>query len=53
MDSMANVKGGKLYWTTTTGFLSLRVLLGSKSGDGGDINTSGRGNREPMLYALL
>jgi hypothetical protein len=44
MKSMSNIVGGKLGWATTSGLLDLRTLFGMKSGDGGNIKTSGRGN---------
>ena len=44
VDGMANIGRGKLGWMTSSGFLKLRALLGTKSRDGRNMETSGRGN---------
>ena len=40
MDGMADMGGGKLLWTTTSGLLKPRTLFGAKSGYSGRMNTS-------------
>src|SRR6201996_2016661 len=40
MDGMADIGGGKLLWTTTSGLLKPRTLFGVKSGYSGGMNTS-------------
>ena len=40
MDSMMNIGGGKLLWTTTSGLLKLKTHFGVKFGDGGGMDTS-------------
>jgi hypothetical protein len=40
VDSIADIGGGKLLWTTTSGLLKLRTLFGAKSRDGGGMDTS-------------
>ena len=42
---MADVGRGKLGWTTSSGLLQVRMLFGTKPGDGSNANTSGGGNR--------
>src|ERR1700753_3843310 len=38
MDGTADIGGGKLLWTTTSGLLKPRMLLGAKSGYSGDVH---------------
>ena len=40
MDSMVNIGGGKLLWTTTSELLELKMLLEVKFGDHGRMDTS-------------
>ena len=40
MDGMADIGGGKLLWTTTSGLLKLRMLFGAKSRDSREMDTS-------------
>ena len=44
VDGVTDIGGGKLGWTTSSGFLQVRTLLGTKSRDGRIIKTSGRCN---------
>ena len=40
MDSIVNIRGGKLLWTTTSELLKLKMLLEVKSENGGRMDTS-------------
>ena len=40
LDGMANIGRGKLFWTTTSELLKLKMLLKVKSGYGGRMDTS-------------
>ena len=40
VDGMADIRGGKLLWMTTSGLLKLRTLFGVKSSNSGVMDTS-------------
>ena len=40
VDGMADIRGGKLLWMTTSGLLKLRMLFGVKSRYSGGMDTS-------------
>ena len=52
MDSMVNIGGGKLFWTTTSELLKLKMLLEVKSGDGGRMDTSSSQDRAGELASI-
>jgi hypothetical protein len=49
---MMDIGGGKLLWTTTSGFLKLRTLFGAEPRDGGEVDTSSRGNRTSRMTSI-
>ena len=52
VSGMADIGGGKLGWTTSSGFLQVRTLFMMSPRDGQNMNTSGRGNRMTRMTRI-
>ena len=52
MDGTVNIRGEKLFWTTTSGLLKLKTLFGVKFGDGGGMDTSSCQDKASELASI-
>ena len=52
MDGMVNISRRKLGWMTSNRLLKLKMLLRAKSGYGGRVDTSSRGNEASRVTSI-